>query len=66
MEDKLSKLVKIACLVMMVAASIWFSFGIRGGKAYFKVGTWQHPILVSEASNDDTGGEHDSSGSEFA
>ena len=39
---------------------------ISGGKAYFKVGTWQHPILVSEASNDDTGGEHDSSGSEFA
>lgn len=61
----MARAVKIACLVLMVISFIWFSIGIRGGKAFFKVGTFERPILFSEASNDDTG-TADSTETDFA
>lgn len=60
----MTKAVKIVCLVLAVA-SIWFSFSFRGSKVFFRLGVWEHPIHVSEASSDDSG-SNDSTETDFA
>ena len=61
----MARVVKIVCLLIVAVGLLWFSVGIRGGKAFFKVGAFERPILISEASNDDTG-TADSNETEFA
>ncbi len=63
-DDKMTKAVKIACLVLAVAA-IWFGLSFRGSKVFFNLGGWEHPSYVSEASSDDSG-SNDSTDTDFA
>jgi hypothetical protein len=60
----MAKAMKIACFILAVAA-IWFSLSFRGSKVFFKLGTWEHPVHVSEASSDDSGSS-DSTETDFA
>lgn len=64
-EKDMMKALKIACLVLAVA-SIWFSLSFRGSKVFFKMGTWEHSVQVSEASSGGSGGSDSGGETDFA